>query len=121
MPKTERSRDVRVAFDELSEPVPRLRVGGGRWVVLQHCGDERTGERDAEHGCPAQKRPVAWGEPVDAGRDERFDRVRRLLLSLALGRSEFLQEQRVAGAAIDDGSGLLLAQTALARGRRAQR
>ena len=47
-----------------------------RRVVLEHVGDERPGERHAEHRRPAQQRAVARRELVDPRRDERLDASR---------------------------------------------
>src|SRR5207244_7055487 len=55
MAEAEMTRDVRIAFDKLGEPVPRLGVGGGGRVALEDVRDQRPRERDAEHGRPAEQ------------------------------------------------------------------
>jgi hypothetical protein len=42
MTEAELPGDVRIALDELPEPIPRLGVGGRRGVPLEHGPDERA-------------------------------------------------------------------------------
>ena len=117
MAEPERAGDVRIALDELAEPLPRLGCGADLGVVLQDLGDERSGERDAENGRPAQERAVARAELVDARRHERFDRLGKVLglVGLLPDAREALEEERVAGAALHERRQLFLGEAPIAR------
>ena len=58
MPEVEGAGGVRVALDELPQPVPRLGVEGGVGIVLEHPRDELAREARAEDGRPAEQRAV---------------------------------------------------------------
>ena len=53
-------------------------------IVLEHLGDQRSRERDAEHRRPAEQRAVSRSELVDARRDEGLDGVGQVLGVLRL-------------------------------------
>ena len=107
---------VRVALDELVQPVPRLRVCRGLGIVREHLADELGAEACAEHGGVAQQRAVARLELVDAGRHDGLDALgERLVLGRARGGDELLQEERVAAGAAGD-RGRLVLQQALSGG-----
>ena len=112
---------VRVALDELSQPVPRLHVEGGVGVAFEHARDELAREAGAEHGRPAQQRPVARREAVDPAREHAFDALGQLLeplLGAARGGDELLHEERVASRALGDRRELLGWQPFRAGGHR---
>ena len=119
MPEAERARSVRVALDELPEPLPRVRRRRDVLVALEHVVDQRAREGDAEHRGPAQQRAVARLEPVDPRSNQGLDRLGQLLrLGGGLVRQrELAQEERVAAAALRDRLELLVAEPPLA-GRR---
>ena len=101
---------VRVALDELPEPIPRLDVECRVGVAFQHARDEVAREAGAEHGRPAQQRPVARRETVDPAREHAFDAFRQLLEPLlrpARGGDELLHEERVAARSLGDRRELL--------------
>ena len=107
--EAERAGRVRVAFDELAQAVPSVRVGQRFGIGREHVRDELRAEGGAEHGGVAEQRAVACREPVDARRDDGLDALgQRLFLRSARGRGELLQEQRVAAAAVGDGGDLVL-------------
>ena len=114
----EAAGDVRIALDELAQAAPRLGVRRGRWVIVEHVRDHRTGERRTENRRPAQERAVCRSEPVDTRGDERLDGVRQLLPGLArLLRSRELSEEKwVACASVEDRPQLLFRE--LSRRRR---
>ena len=118
MPEAEPAGDVRVALDELGQPVPRVGVPGRR-LVLDHRGDEVAGERLAEHRGPAEQRAVGGAQPVDAARDDRLDGLRQLVLLRVVGvgarRDELLEEERVAAGAAGDRVGLVVGDVSARR------
>ncbi len=76
------------------------------------------GERDTEDRRPAQQRAIARRELVDAGRDERFDRVRQLLglVQAFADAGELLQKERVACAALHKRRKLFVGQASISGG-----
>ena len=109
MPEAERACRVRIALDELAEPVPGRRVGRGGRVVREHLGHELRAERRAQHGRVAEQRAVAGREPVDTRRDDGLDALRkRLVLGRLRGADELLEEQRVAAGPVGDRRDLVL-------------
>jgi hypothetical protein len=65
VPEAEGARSVRVALDELPEPLPGVRRRSDVLVSLEDVVDQRAREGDTEHRGPSQQRAVARVEPVD--------------------------------------------------------
>ena len=68
--------NVGIPLDELAEPIPRLRGRPDLGIVLEDVDDQRAREGDSQDRSPAQEGTIARRELVDAGRDERLDRLR---------------------------------------------
>ena len=117
--ETEAARGVGVAFHELAEPIPCLRLGGDVLVPLEHVDDQLTGERRPQHRRPAQQCAIGRVETVDPRRHERLDGLGQLLdcRRHLLRQAQLLQEEGIPPAALGDGCELLLAQPPIA-GRR---
>jgi len=114
VPEAECARDVRIPLDELAEPVPGLGRRSDPRVVLEDLDDERPGEGDAQHGCPAEQRAVSGRELVDARRDEHLDRLGELLrlVRRLTDAGQPLEEERIPGCSFHQGPQLLVGQTA---------
>ena len=113
-----RAGDVRVAFDELGEPVPRLRVRCGRGIAGEHELEHVAREGRAEHGGPTKECAVRSGEAVDARADQRLHGVGKIFGLLGVGAArgdELLEEERVASGALRDRVQLVACET-LGRG-----
>ena len=80
VPEAEGACGVRVALDELVQPVPGLGVGRGGGILAQHLVHEVGAERRAQDRRVAQQRAVARRQPVDAGGDDRLDAFRQRLV-----------------------------------------
>ena len=101
----ERPGSVRVALDELRQPVPRLRVERRLRIAGENLRDEVARERRSEHGRPAKEGTVAGREAVDARRHDLEDALRHRLdlATLRVRRSDELpHEERVAAGALGD-------------------
>ena len=116
VPEAEPARHVRVALDELGQPLPELRLRRGRFGG-EHVVDHLAVEDDAEHGGPAQQSALPRREAVDARAHDRVDRVGQLGRAFAARRAdELLQEERVAACAADElGDGGLVEPVACRR------
>ena len=85
-------------LDKLVERLPPLRVDAVRHLVLEDLVDEVERERRADDRRVAKQHAVGGGQRVDAGGEQRLDRLGELAgLAAARGRDELAQEERVAG------------------------